>query len=155
MKLSQVFSKTLRDVPSDETSKNAQLLIKAGYIYKSMAGVYSFLPLGLKVLRKVEELAKKNMDKIGSQEVLMNNLQPKEWWEKAGNWNHEVNDALFHLPSLNLEGVEYALSSSNEENVTKIASQYITSWKDLPEYQPENNQLPLSIYHINTKFRDG
>lgn len=154
MKLSQNFSKTSRQVPSDEVSQNAQLLIRAGYIYKTMAGVYSFLPLGLKVLRKVEEIARKHMDKIGGQEVLMNNLQPKEWWQKADNWDHEKNDALFHLPSQNLEGVEYALSSSNEENVTKIAANYINSWKDLPDFDEKNGVWPLSIYHINTKFRD-
>lgn len=154
MRLSSLFSKTSRDVPSDETAKNAQLLMRAGYVTKSMAGVYSFLPLGLQVLRKIESITRKHMDAIGSQEVLMNNLQPKEWWEKAGNWSHDTNDVLFHLPSLNLQGVEYALSSSNEENVTAIAAQYINSWKDLPEFTAGGHQWPLSIYHIHTKFRD-
>lgn len=154
MKFTELFTKTSRDVPADEVSKNAQLLIRAGYIYKTMAGVYSFLPLGLRVLRKVEDIVRKHMNKIGSQEVLMNNLQPREWWEKAGNWEHDTNDALFHLPSLNLPNVEYALSSSNEENVTMIAGNYINSYKDLPDYNAKQGIWPLSIYHINTKFRD-
>lgn len=154
MRLSRLFSKTSRTSPSGETAKNAQLLMRAGYITKSMAGVYSFLPLGLKTLTKVESIVRKHMDAIGGQEVLMNNLQPKEWWEKVGSWDHEANDALFHLPSLNLPGTEYALSSSNEENVTTIASQYINSWKDLPEYKQGSTDWPFSIYHIHTKFRD-
>jgi prolyl-tRNA synthetase len=154
MRLSGLFSKSTRQAPSDETARNAQLLMRAGYVSKSMAGAYSFLPLGLRVLRKVEAIVRSNMDAIGGQEVLMNNLQPKEWWEKVGSWDHDANDALFHLPSLNLPGTEYALSSSNEENVTTIAAQYINSWKDLPEYTKGSIQWPLAIYHIHTKFRD-
>lgn len=153
MRLSGLFSKTSRTVPSGEVAKNAQLLMKAGYITKSMAGAYSFLPLGLRVLNKVEAIVRKHMNAIGGQEVLMNNLQPREWWEKVGSWNHEANDALFHVPSLNLPGTEYALSSSNEENVTSIAAQFISSWKDLPEYIP-GAAWPLALYHIHTKFRD-
>jgi prolyl-tRNA synthetase len=154
MRLSSLFSKTVRNAPSDETSKNAQLLIRAGYVSKSMAGAYSFLPLGLKVLRNIESVVRTHMDQIGGQEVLMNNLQPAEWWKRVGSWDHDANDALFHVPSLNLKGTEYALSSSNEENVTTIVSQFVSSWKDLPVYTTGSTKWPLSIYHIHTKFRD-
>lgn len=152
MRLSQNFTRTSRDVPSDEVAINAQLLIRGGYVFKTMAGVYSWLPLGLRVLNKVENIVRKHMNSIGGQEVLMNNLQPKSWWETSGNWDNEINDVLFHVPSYNLKGTEYALSTSNEENVTAIAKQYINSYKDLPDYN--ERAYPLSIYHINTKFRD-
>ena len=149
MRLSTNFTKTSRDFPSDETSRNAQLLIKAGFIHKAMAGVYAYLPLGLRVLGKIENIVRKNMDEIGGQEILMNNLQPKEWWVQVENrW--ETVDVLFHVPSQTK--AEYALSQSNEEQVTMIAKSFLNSYKDLPDTSIDGKAL--AIYQIHTKFRD-
>jgi prolyl-tRNA synthetase len=154
MKMSQLPIKTLRDSPSDETSKNAQLLIRAGYVFKNMAGAYSYLPFGYRSLNKIEHIVRKHMNSIGSQELYMASLQPKEWWMQAGIWEHDKNDALFHLPSGNLPGTEYALASTHESNLSNIVKQYISSWKDLPLFDKGTNQWPVSLYQIQTKFRD-
>jgi prolyl-tRNA synthetase len=150
MKLSQNFAKTLREAPSDETSKNAQLLIQAGYISKTMPGVYAYLPLGMRVLNKVEQIVRKHMDLIGCQEIWMNNLHPKAWWEQTDRWDHV--DVLFKLKSQT--EAEYALSPTHEEQISSIIKQYISSWKDVPAYNEENGQKPLAVYQIQTKFRD-
>jgi prolyl-tRNA synthetase len=150
MLYSQLFTKTTKDTPSDETSKNAQLLIRAGFIHKTMAGVYSYLPLGLRVLNNIENIVRDNMNSIGGQEILMNALHPKKWWETTNRWDGV--DILFKLKSQT--NSEYALACSHEEQVTPIAQQYIKSWKDLPRYDPENSKYPLSVYQIQTKFRD-
>jgi prolyl-tRNA synthetase len=150
MKLSKLFSKTTKDLPADEVSKNAQLLIKAGYVYKNMAGVYAMLPLGLKVINKIEEIVRQEMNRIGAQEVLMNALHPKKNWDTTGRW--ETFDVLFKVPSQTK--AEYALASSHEEQVTPLAGLFIRSWKDLPEYDPENEVYPLCVYQFQTKFRD-
>lgn len=150
MRYSTLFTKTTKDIPSDETSKNAQLLIRAGFVHKTMAGVYSYLPLGLRVLGKIENIVRKNMNSIGGQEMLMNSLHPKEWWLKASRWDNV--DILFKLKSQTKS--EYALACSHEEQVVPIASTYIHSYKDLPNYNPETGTSPLSVYQIHTKFRD-
>ncbi len=150
MHLSHLFTKTLREAPADEVSKNAQLLIQAGFVNKTMAGVYSYLPLGLKVINKIENLVRKHMNSIGSQEILMNSLHPKAFWETTGRWS--TVDILFKLNSQTQ--TEYALACSHEEQVVPIAKNYISSWKDLPETNPENGVYPLSVYQIQTKFRD-
>jgi prolyl-tRNA synthetase len=150
MLYSQLFTKTTKDISSDETSKNAQLLIRAGFIHKTMAGVYSYLPLGLRVLNNIENIVRENMNSIGGQEILMNALHPKKWWETTNRWDGV--DILFKLKSQT--NSEYALACSHEEQVTPIAQQYIKSWKDLPHYDPENSKYPLSVYQIQTKFRD-
>jgi len=150
MRLSQLFSKTSRDVPADETSLNAQLFIRAGYITKTMAGVYAMLPLGLKMLNKIEAIVRTKMNNIGGQEVSLNALHPKEWWLQSGRWS--TVDILFKLNSQT--GTEYALAPSHEEQVVPIAKQFIQSWKDLPEYDQKSGVFPLSIYQIQTKFRD-
>ncbi len=148
MKLSQNFTKTTREILADETSKNAQLLIRAGYIHKAMPGVYAYLPLGLRMLNKIENIVRKNMNSIGGQEILMNNLQPKDWWVKVENrW--DTLDILFHVPSQTKN--EYALSQSNEEQVTTIVKDYIKSYKDLPDSKKGSS---LAIFQIHTKFRD-
>ncbi|MBC7405868.1 MAG: prolyl-tRNA synthetase [Candidatus Parcubacteria bacterium] len=160
MKLSRNFTRTTKDIPSDEVSKNAQLLIKAGFIHKTMAGVYSYLPLGLRVINKIENIIRENLDQIGGQEVLMNSLHPKEWWLKTDRWDADKVDVLFRLQSQTKS--EYALACSHEEQVTPIAKDYIKSFKDLPLYTPEtmsdeiltNSTYPLAIYQIQTKFRD-
>ena len=167
MKLSQNFTKTTREVLADETSKNAQLLIRAGYVHKAMPGVYAYLPLGLRMLNKIENIVRKNMNSIGGQEILMNSLHPKEWWLKASRWDNV--DILFKLNSQTNN--EYALACSHEEQVVPIASSFIQSYKDLPEYSPSRHselvsespnleakftdiQFPLVTYQIQTKFRD-
>jgi prolyl-tRNA synthetase/ADP-ribose pyrophosphatase YjhB (NUDIX family) len=142
MKLSQNFTKTIRQAPADETAKNAQLLIRAGYVHKTMAGVYSYLPLGLRMINKIENIVRKNLNAIGAQEILMNSLHPKEWWLKANRWDNV--DILFKLNSQTK--TEYALACSHEEQVTPIVQQFVNSWKDLPEYKP---------YMFETDIRDA
>ncbi len=150
MKYSNLFTKTSKDVSSGEVSKNAQLLIKAGYVHKTMAGVYSLLPLGLRTINKIENIVRTRMNEIGGQEILMNSLHPKEWWVKTGRWDSV--DILFKLDSQT--GAEYALACSHEEQMTPIIKQFVSSWRDLPETDIENGVFPLSVYQIQTKFRD-
>jgi prolyl-tRNA synthetase len=156
MKYSQLFTKTSKNFPADETSKNAQLLIKAGFIHKSMAGVYSYLPLGLRVINKIENIVRKNLNQIGGQEILMNALHPKEWWLKTDRWDAEKVDVLFRLQSQTKS--EYALACSHEEQVTPICKDFINSYQDLPDYtfnsETGESQFPLSVYQVQTKFRD-
>jgi prolyl-tRNA synthetase len=150
MKLSQNFTKTTREAPADETAKNAQLLIRAGYVHKTMAGVYSYLPLGLRMINKIENIVRKNLNAIGGQEILMNSLHPKEWWLTTNRW--ENVDILFKVKSQTDK--EYAIACSHEEQVTPILSTYINSWKDLVEYNAETQTYPTAVYQIQTKFRD-
>ncbi len=88
MRQSKLFTKTLKEAPKDEKSINAQLLLRAGFIHKEMAGVYTFLPLGLRVLKNIENIIRTEMNKIGGQEILMPVLQPKFLWEKTVDANH-------------------------------------------------------------------
>lgn len=140
MKQSELFVKTLREAPKDEESVNAKLLIRAGFINKTMAGSYSYLPLGLRVLRKIESVVREEMNAVGGQEILMSMLHPKALWETTGGWNNI--DVLFKVPSRTEK--EYALSQSNEEVVTPLVLKYATTYKD----------LPLAVYQIHWKFRD-
>lgn len=140
MKQSELFVKTLRDAPKDEESVNAKLLIRAGFINKTMAGSYSFLPLGLRVLRKIEQVVREEMNAVGGQEILMSMLHPKALWETTGGWNNV--DVLFKVPSRTEK--EYALGQSEEEVVTPLVLKYATTYKD----------LPLAVYQIHWKFRD-
>ncbi len=140
MRQSQLFTKTRREAPSDEVSKNAQLLIRAGYVHKEMAGVYSYLPLGRRVLTKIENIIRAEMDKIGGQELRMATLHPSEPWKQTGAWDGV--DVLFKIQSRTEK--EYALGQSEEEIVTPIAQQYAHSYKD----------LPIALYQIGQKYRD-
>src|SRR5208282_4357260 len=92
---SKLFTKTRKEAPADEVSKNAQLLIRAGYIHKEMAGVYAYLPLGLRVVEKIKKIVREEMNAIGSQEIIMTALQRKELWERTGRWDDEVVDVWF------------------------------------------------------------
>jgi len=150
MRLSQNFTKTTKDIPADESSKNAILLMQGGFVDKPMAGVYAMLPLGLKVLNKIENIVRKHLNKAGSQEMLMNTLHPKHYWESTDRW--ESVDILFKLKSQT--GNDYAVAASHEEQVTPIVQRFVNSWKDLPDYDEEKGQFPLSVYQIQTKFRD-
>jgi prolyl-tRNA synthetase len=140
MKQSLLFTKTKREIREEEKSLNAVLLIKAGCIDKLAAGIYTFLPLGLKVLRKIEQIIREEMDVIGGQEILMPALTPREKWEITKRW--ENFDALFKLKGI--DDKEYALGATHEEVVTPLAQKFIFSYKDLPQY----------IYQIQTKFRN-
>jgi len=132
MKQSQLFTHTLKESPKDEVSLNAQLLIKAGYIYKEMAGVYSFLPLGLKVLNKIEQIIREEMDAIGGVEMRTSIFQNQEVWKKSNRWDDAVVDNWFKTKLKN--GTEVGLSFTNEEAYASILKQYINSYKDLPVY---------------------
>jgi len=140
MRQSRLFTKTRKEAPADEIAKNAQLLIRAGYIHKEMAGVYSYLPLGYRTLRKIETIIREEMNAIGGQEIQMATLHPSEKWKQTGGW--EGVDVLFKLQSRTEK--EYALGQSEEEIVTPIAQEYASSYKD----------LPVAIYQIGQKYRD-
>lgn len=132
MRQSQLFTKTRREAPADETSKNAQLLIRAGYIHKEMAGVYSYLPLGLMVMKKIEGIIRDEMNKIGGVEMKTSILQNKEVWEKSNRWDDSVVDNWFKTELKN--GGEVGLSFTNEEAYANILKHYVNSYKDLPAY---------------------
>lgn len=142
MRQSFLFTKTRHEVPAGEVAKNAQLLLQGGYIYKNMAGVYSFLPLGLRVIDRIKDIIREEMDAIGGQEMFMPSLQDPELWKQTDRWDDAVVDVWFktHLQA----GGEVGLAWTHEEVVTDILSKYIASYKDLPVFP----------YHIQTKFRN-
>lgn len=140
MKYSKMFVKTLKTAPSAADTANHRLLVQAGFVRQVMAGVYTYLPLGLRVLNKISKIVREEMDNIGAQEVLMPLLHPSALWKQTGGW--DKIDVLFKVNSRTNK--EYALAQSNEETVTPLAKEWIHSAKD----------LPLAIYHINWKFRD-
>lgn len=141
MRQSQLFGKTLRENPKDEISKNAILLERGGFIYKTMAGVYDFLPLGLRVLNKINGIIREEMNAIGGQEILLSAFQPKERWEKTGRWD-SAKDVMYQLRDI--AGRALGLGFTHEEAVAEIATRSVFSYKD----------LPLAVYQIQTKFRD-
>jgi len=132
MRQSQLFTKTRREAPTDETAKNAQLLIRGGYIHKEMAGVYSYLPLGLSVIKKIENIIREEMNNIGGIEMKTSILQNKEIWEKTNRWDDAIVDNWFKTKLKN--GTEVGLSFTNEEAYSNILKQYVNSYKDLPAY---------------------
>jgi prolyl-tRNA synthetase len=142
MKFSQLFTKTTKSVSSDEVSKNAQLLIRAGYINKEMAGVYSYLPLGLRVVEKIKAIVKEEMDKIGGQEIIMTSMQRKELWEKTDRWDDEKVDVWFK--SELHAGGEVGFAWSHEEPMCDMMRNFIKSYRDLPAYP----------YQFQTKLRN-
>ncbi len=132
MRQSQLFTKTRKEAPKDETAKNAKLLIRAGYLSKELAGVYSYLPLGLRVIKNIEAIIREEMNNIGGIEMKTSIFQNKEVWEKSGRWDDEVIDNWFKTKLKN--GGEVGLSFTNEEAYSNILKQYINSYKDLPAY---------------------
>ena len=132
MKQSHLFTKTKKENPADEVALNSELLIKAGFISKEMAGVYSYLPLGLLVIKKIENIIREEMNKIGGVEMRTAVFQSKEVWEKSGRWDDEAVDVWFKTKLKN--GGEIGLSFTNEEAYSNILKQYISSYKDLPVY---------------------
>ena len=146
MRQSQLYTKTRKEAPKDEVSKNAILLTRAGFIHKELAGVYTILPLGLKVLSKIENIVRRHMDEIGN-EILMPSLTPKESWEKTGRLLSV--DVLMKTMPANKASEEkcsnsYILGSTHEEVVTPLAQEYARSYKD----------LPTAFYQVQTKFRN-
>lgn len=138
MRQSKLFTKTKKEAPSDETALNAQLLIRAGYIHKEMAGVYQLLPMGLRVLEKVKQIVREEMNAIDSQEMLATSMQPKELWERSKRWDDEVVDVWFKS-ELKIGG-EVGLGWSHEEPLANMMKDHIASYKDLPKviYQFQN-----------------
>ncbi len=142
MRLSQLFTRTTKSTPADETARNAQLLIQAGFIHKEMAGVYAYLPLGLRVLENIKQIVREEMNNIGGQEVMMTTLQPKEIWEKTNRWDDKVIDNWFKTKLVN--GTELGVGLTHEEPIVDALSSYVSSYKDLPIY----------VYQIQNKFRN-
>jgi len=137
---SQLFTKTIKEFPKDEISKSTQFLIRAGFVDKLAAGVYTLLPLGLKVLDKIEKIITEEMEGISGQKISMPALIPKENWKKTGRWDNF--DALFKLKGKGK--VEYGLGATHEEVVVPLIKKYVSSYKD----------LPLAVFQIQNKFRD-
>lgn len=140
MRLSALPSKTLKDINQEDVSRNAQYLTRAGYVHKLMAGVYSYLPLGLRVLGKIETIIREEMEALGGQEVLLPALQPRENWEATGRW--DGLDVLFHLKGAGDR--DLALGATHEEVATPMMGSFIQSYRDLPK----------AIFQIQTKFRN-
>ncbi len=139
MKQSQLFTKTKKESPKDEVSLNAQLLIRAGFIDKVMAGVYTYLPLGLRVIKKIENIIREEMNAVGGQEIFMPSLQPKENWEQTGRWS--TMDDLYKVKDASDR--EFALGGTHEEIVSPLVKKYIQSYRD----------LPFAVYQFQNKFR--
>ncbi len=142
MRVTQLISKTSKTIPADETARNAQLLIQAGYIHKEMAGVYAFLPLGKRVLDNIAQIVREEMNAIGGNEVQMTVLQPKDIWEKTGRWDDKVVDNWFKTKLVN--GTELGVGLTHEEPIVDAMRDFVRSYKDLPVYP----------YQIQTKFRN-
>jgi prolyl-tRNA synthetase len=142
MRLSQLFTKTSKTIPADETATNAKLLIQAGYIHKEMAGVYAYMPLGFKVLENIKQIIREEMNSIDGQELIMTSLQPKEVWETTKRWDDEVVDIWFKTKLK--DDSEIGLAWSHEEAIMEMMQQFITSYKD----------LPTSVYQFQTKLRN-
>ncbi len=138
---SKLFTKTLSQAPKDEVSVNAQLLIRGGYIDKLMSGVYTYLFLGWKVLKKIETIIREEMNAIDGQEIFMPALQPKEVWDKTGRWE-ELSEIMYQFPDRSQHPV--GLATTHEEVLTEIIKKHVNSYKDLPKY----------IYQIQNKYRD-
>lgn len=142
MRQSQLYTKTRKEAPADETSKNAELLIKAGFIHKEMAGAYILLPLGLKTFNNIVQIIREEMNAIGGQEITLTALQEKTAWEKTDRWSDDVVDVWFKTTLKN--GTELGLAVTHEEPITKMMTNFIRSYKDLPRY----------VYQFQTKFRN-
>ena len=140
MRQSQLFTKTLREAPKDEKSISVQFLIRAGFIDKLSAGVYTFLPLGFRVLEKIEKIISEEIEEIDGKRILMPVLIPKENWHRTGRWKSFKE--LFKIKGKSDQ--EYGLGSTHEEVVVPLVQKYVSSYKDLPCY----------VYQIQAKFRD-
>jgi len=142
MRVSKLFTKTSKTAPADEVAKNAQLLIRAGYVHKEMAGVYAYLPLGQRVLENIKQIVREEMNTLDSQELIMTGLQRKELWETTGRWDDEVVDIWFK--SKLKDGTDVGFGWSHEEPIVEMLKHYLESYKD----------LPMSVYQFQTKLRN-
>ncbi|MEI7890875.1 MAG: aminoacyl--tRNA ligase-related protein [bacterium] len=142
MKQSQLFTRTKKEAPSDEVAKNAQLLIRAGFIHKEMAGVYAYMPLGLRVLENIKKIVREEMNTVGGQELMMTTLQPKEIWEKTDRWDDAKVDNWFKTKLAN--GTELGVGLTHEEPIVDAVGNYLSSYKD----------MPFAVYQIQNKFRN-
>jgi prolyl-tRNA synthetase len=142
MRQSQLFTRTRKEAPKDEVSKNAELLIRAGYVYKEMAGVYAYLPLGLRVMNKIIGIIREEMNAIGGQEVTLTALQQKETWMPTDQWDDAKVDIWFKTTLKN--GTELGLAPTHEPPITKMMKDFISSYRNLPAY----------VYQFQTKFRN-
>lgn len=142
MRQSQLFTKTRKTLPADETAKNAQLLIQAGYVYKVMAGVYAYTPLGLRVLENIKHIVREEMNAVNGQEIIMSSLQRKETWEGTGRWDDETVDVWFK--SKLKDDTEIGFGWSHEEAIMEMMQQFVNSYRD----------LPTSVYQFQTKLRN-
>lgn len=142
MRQTELFTKTTKETPKDEVSKNAQLLLRAGFVFKEMAGVYSFLPLGLIVIEKIKNIIREELNKVGAVELKMTALQAADVWTKSGRWDEEKVDDWFKTELKN--GTKLGLAFTHEEPLTNIMKSFISSYKDLPIY----------TYQFQTKFRN-
>jgi prolyl-tRNA synthetase len=142
MKTSQLFTKTTKTTPADEVAKNARLLIQAGYVYKVMAGVYAYTPLGLRVLENIKQIVREEMNAVDGQELIMTNLQRQDTWEVTDRWSDEAVDVWFKTKLQ--DDTELGLAWSHEEAILEMMQQYIQSYKDLPQ----------SVYQFQTKLRN-
>lgn len=146
MRQSQLYIKSHREAPKDEEAASAKLLLRSGFVNKEMAGVYSYLPLGLRVVTNIAQVVREEMEKMGGREILMPILHPKENWVKTGRWNNFDVLYTFDQPETRRGGIvnQFALGATHEEIVTPLAQKFITSYRDLPIY----------LYQIQTKFRN-
>lgn len=142
MRQSQLFTRTRKSAPKDEVSKNAQLLIRGGFIHKEMAGAYSLLPLGLRVFNNIVQVIREEMNAIGGQEITLTALQSPALWSKTGRWQDDAVDIWFKTKLK--DGAELGLAPTHEEPLTALMTEYISSYKDLPRY----------VYQFQTKFRN-
>ena len=142
MRFSKTFIKTLRTAPKDETARGAQFLIRAGYVHKELAGVYDYLPLGLRVLENIKSIIRDELNHIGAQEMLLTTLQNPTPWQKTNRWDIEKMDIWFRTTLA--AGGELGLAPTHEEPITNLMRTYISSYKD----------LPFSAYQFQTKFRN-
>lgn len=142
MLYSKLVGRTNKTAPADEVAKNAQLLIRAGFVNKEMAGVYAYLPLGLRVIERIKKIIREEMNAIGGQEIIMSSLQPKELWEQTGRWDDEAVDVWFK--SKLKSGAEVGLGWSHEEPITQMMKRFLTSYRDYPAY----------VYQFQTKLRN-
>ncbi|MFH0906671.1 MAG: aminoacyl--tRNA ligase-related protein [bacterium] len=142
MKQSKLFTKTTKQAPKDEKSINAKLLIRGGFIHKVMAGVYDYLPLGLRVHNKIKNIIREEMNNINGQEIFMTVLQSKTLWQETDRWDNGIGKEVMYKCK-DESGKEIGLGPTHEESITEIIRQFVRSYED----------LPLAIYQIQTKFR--
>ncbi|MBU0750101.1 prolyl-tRNA synthetase, partial [Patescibacteria group bacterium] len=142
MRQTTLFTKTRREAPADEVAKNAQLLIRAGYVHKEMAGVYDYLPLGMRVLENIRAIIREEMNAIGGQEVSLSALQDPEIWKTTDRWSDEKVDVWFKTKLKNDN--ELGLGCTHEEPMARMMRDHVSSYRDLPVY----------TYQFQTKFRN-